>query len=91
MPEFVAKGMKGEYKPVKRPDARRRRGRIPRHRVRAEHSRTNAGLRRRRGAGSPAAKAGLRPDDLVSFVDGEPIVSIKAFHEWMKRKRGPAR
>jgi serine protease Do len=35
--------------------------------------------------GSPADKAGLRADDLVSFVDGEPIVSIKAFDEYIKK------
>ena len=35
--------------------------------------------------GSPADKAGLRSDDLVSFVDGEPIVSIKAFEEFIKK------
>jgi serine protease Do len=35
--------------------------------------------------GSPAEKAGLMPDDLVSFVDGEPIVSIKAFNELIKK------
>jgi serine protease Do len=35
--------------------------------------------------GSPADKAGLRADDLVSFVDGEPIVSIKAFDEFIKK------
>jgi serine protease Do len=34
---------------------------------------------------SPAAKAGLRPDDLVSFADGEPIVSIKAFAEYVRK------
>jgi serine protease Do len=35
--------------------------------------------------GSPADKAGLMPDDLVSFVDGEPIVSVKAFNEFIKK------
>ncbi len=35
--------------------------------------------------GSPADKAGLRPDDLVSFVDGEPIVSIKVFDDFIKK------
>jgi S1-C subfamily serine protease len=35
--------------------------------------------------GSPAEKAGLMPDDLVSFADGEPIVSIKAFDEYIKK------
>jgi serine protease Do len=37
--------------------------------------------------GSPAARAGIRPDDLVSFVDGEPVYSIKAFHEYIRRTR----
>ena len=35
--------------------------------------------------GSPADKAGLRADDRVSFVDGEPIVSIKAFGEYIRK------
>jgi S1-C subfamily serine protease len=35
--------------------------------------------------GSPAEKAGLRADDLVSFIDGEPVVSIKAFNEYIKK------
>ncbi len=36
---------------------------------------------------SPAAKAGLKVDDLVSFVDGEPIFSIKAFQDYIKKTR----
>ncbi|HVL14748.1 MAG TPA: trypsin-like peptidase domain-containing protein [Gemmata sp.] len=39
--------------------------------------------------GSPAAKAGFRPDDLISFVDGEPVVSINAFNQWLKRNTRP--
>ena len=39
--------------------------------------------------GSPAAKAGLKPDDLISFVDGEPIVSIKAFEAYRKANTRP--
>jgi serine protease Do len=35
--------------------------------------------------GSPAAKAGLRPDDLVSFIDGEPIASINVFNTWIRK------
>jgi serine protease Do len=35
--------------------------------------------------GSPAEKAGLMADDLVSFVEGEPIVSIKAFQEYIRK------
>jgi serine protease Do len=30
---------------------------------------------------SPAAKAGLRPDDLIVFVDGEQVISVEAFRE----------
>ncbi len=39
--------------------------------------------------GSPADKAGLRPDDLVSFIDGEPIISIKALDEYMRKFTRP--
>ncbi len=36
---------------------------------------------------SPAAKAGIRRDDLVSFLEGEPTYSIKMFQDAMKRLR----
>jgi serine protease Do len=36
---------------------------------------------------SPAAKAGIQVNDLISFIDGEPIYSIKSFNEYMKRTR----
>lgn len=41
--------------------------------------------------GSPAAKAGIRPDDLVSFLDGEPVPTIKVFHETIRRTRPGAK
>jgi serine protease Do len=31
--------------------------------------------------GSPGEKAGLKPDDLIVYVNGEKIVSIKEFHD----------
>ena len=34
---------------------------------------------------SPAAKAGLRPDDLIVYVDGELASNIKVFREIMKQ------
>lgn len=34
---------------------------------------------------SPAAKAGLRPDDLIVYMDGELVPSIKVFREIMKQ------
>ncbi len=36
-------------------------------------------------AGSPAAAAGLRADDLIVYIDGELVPSIKAFGEVMKQ------
>ena len=36
---------------------------------------------------SPAAKAGLKPDDLIVYVDGEPVVSIASFNEIISKSR----
>lgn len=87
LPNFVALGMKGQYKPVKRPDAVASIGgyhgiifvpnvleKTPPY---VEDTVT----------GSPAEKAGLKADDLVSFIDGEPIYSIKMFHDYLKRTK----
>ncbi len=38
-------------------------------------------------ANSPAAKAGLKVDDLIVYVEGEPVYSIKSFNEMMSRTR----
>jgi len=38
-------------------------------------------------AGSPAAKAGLRPDDLIVYIDGEKITSIKEFRDIVEKAR----
>jgi S1-C subfamily serine protease len=35
--------------------------------------------------GSPAALAKLRPDDLIVYVDGEPVNTVKAFNEIVRR------
>jgi serine protease Do len=35
--------------------------------------------------GSPAAKAKLQPDDLIVYVDGELVQSVKAFREILKQ------
>jgi serine protease Do len=89
MPEFVAKGMKGEYKPVKRPSLLAGEGGyhgivfVPNVLERTPAYVEDV------VAESPAAKAGIRPDDLISFVDGEPVVSIKAFHEWIRKNTRP--
>lgn len=36
-------------------------------------------------AGTPAAKAGLQPDDLILYIEGESVPTIKAFKETMKQ------
>jgi S1-C subfamily serine protease len=38
-------------------------------------------------AGSPGARAGLKPDDLIVYVNNEKIVSIKDFHDIVDRAR----
>ena len=34
---------------------------------------------------APAAAAGLRPDDLIVYIDGELVPSIKMFRDIMKQ------
>ena len=34
---------------------------------------------------SPAEKAGLKPDDLIVYVDGLPVISINAYKEMIER------
>jgi serine protease Do len=85
MPEFVALAMQGKYKPIKRPPIVGGEG--------GYHGivfvpdvldRTPAYVEDV-APGSPAEKAGLRPDDLVSFIDGEPVISIKAFRDYVRK------
>jgi serine protease Do len=38
-------------------------------------------------AGSPAAKAGIRPDDLIVYVDGELVPSVRMFRDVVKYAR----
>ncbi len=89
-PDFIARGMKGEYKPAPR-DKTLVKGKggwpgiifVPNI-----LSRTPAYVEALI-PDSPAAKAGFRPDDLISFVDGEPIASITAFEEYLQTRTRP--
>jgi S1-C subfamily serine protease len=87
LPEFVEKGMKGEYKPTSKDKKNEGQGgftgivfvpnvveRTPPY---VEEVLTD----------SPAAKAGVKPDDLVVYLDGEPVVSIAAFKEMILKTR----
>jgi len=89
MPDFVTKAMKGEYKPIKPKNVLGGQGGY--HGIIFVPNileRTPAYIEDV-VPGSPAEKAGLRPDDLVSFVDGEPIVSINAFSDYIKKNTRP--
>src|SRR5439155_12649704 len=85
--EFVAKGMKGEYKPTVREKSAEGPGGytgvvlVPNVVERTPPYVEDV------VPGSPAAKAGLKPDDLIVYVDGEPVVSIAAFKELMGKTR----
>ena len=85
MPDFVRLAMRGEYKPVKTDKVIGGQGGyhgiifVPNVLERTPAYVEDV------VPGSPADKAGLRADDLVSFVDGEPVVSIKAFDEFIRK------
>lgn len=87
IPEFVSLGMKGEYKPVNRivtasgPGGFHGINFVPNVLERTPPYVEDV------EPGSPAEKAKLQPDDLVSFVDGEPIYSINAFQDYIKKTR----
>jgi serine protease Do len=87
LPEFVVKGMKGEYKPTVREKSTEGPGGyhgivlVPNVVERTPPYVEDV------VPGSPAAKAGLKPDDLIVYVDGEPVVSIAGFKDVMSRTR----
>jgi S1-C subfamily serine protease len=89
LPEFVAKGMRGEYRPTKRERPTAGEGGwagivfVPNVLARTP-AYVEAVL-----PDSPAEKAKLQPDDLVSFVDGEPVGSIAAFDEYLRTRTRP--
>jgi S1-C subfamily serine protease len=85
---FVEKAKKGEYKPIVKPDVPAG-GKEPYSGIVLVPNvveRTPPFIEEVIG-GSPAARAGLRPDDLIVYVDGEQMVSVKAFRDLLKRTR----
>jgi len=87
IPKFVELGMRGQYKPVKRPEVVSGPGGYHGIRFVPNVLERTPPYVEEVTPDSPAAKAGIRVDDLVSFIDGEPIYSIKSFHEAMKKTR----
>lgn len=87
IPDFVAKAMKGEYKRVLKLKSDDGPGGYTGIKfVPNVLDRTPPYVDEVR-PGSPAEKAGIKVNDLVSFIDGEPIYSIKNYQEFMSRTR----
>jgi len=85
--EFITQGMAGKYKPFAKPPAANGPGGYSGLRfVPNVLDRTPPYVDEIDGD-SPAKKAGLLVNDLVSFIDGEPIYSIKSYQEYLKRTR----
>ena len=85
--EFVSKGVEGTYTLVQSKDDKGKKGPGAYHGIVFVPNvvqKTPAYIDRVR-PGSPAAKAGLKPDDLLIYLDGEPIPSITAFQDMMSR------
>jgi serine protease Do len=76
---FVEKGMKGQYKPIERPKPTGGPGGYHGIVLVPDVVERTPPYVEDTEPGSPAEKAGLKPDDLIVYVDGEKIVSIKEF------------
>lgn len=89
LPEVVEKGMKAEYKAVPRNESPvRQRVYTGITFVPNVLARTPAYIESVE-PGSPAAKAGLQPDDLIAFIDGRPIASITEFQTYLELRTKP--
>jgi serine protease Do len=85
--EFVRKGMKGEYQIVIDRPKREKGGKGGFHGIVLvpDVVQRTPPFVEELIPNSPGAKAGLRPDDLIVYVEGEQVVSVKEFREIMDR------
>lgn len=84
---FVDKSIKGEYKPIAK--AATTEGPAGRHGIILVPNvveRTPPYIEELL-PGSPASKAGLRPDDLIVSLDGQQVVSVKGFRDLIAHSR----
>ena len=85
IPEFVDQAMRGQYKPIQRKEPREGPGGyhgivlVPNVVDRTPPFIEDV------LPGSPAAKAGLRPDDLIVYVNGDQVISVKAYRTAMSQ------
>ena len=87
LPEFVSKAMKGQYKPVVKPIVALTAGGFHGIKFVPNILERTPPYIDELFPNSPAAKAGVQINDLVSFLDGEPIYSIKAFNDFLRKTR----
>jgi serine protease Do len=87
LPEFVEKGIKGEYKPTSREKKEEGQGAFTGIVFVPNVVERTPPYVEEVIDGSPAAKAGVKPDDLVVYLDGEPVVSISTFKEMVLKMR----
>lgn len=88
LPDFVDRGMAGTYKPTKGEDRQPqgKGGYLGVVFVPDVVERTPPYVEKV-VPGSPAEKAGFQPDDLIVFLDGEPVYSIKSFRQMIALTR----
>jgi serine protease Do len=87
LPEFVDKGMKGTYKATSREKKEEGQGAFTGIVFVPNVVERTPPYVEEVTADSPAAKSGIKSDDLVVYLDGEPVVSIGAFKEMMLKTR----
>jgi serine protease Do len=84
---FVEKGKKGEYKPLERPKLESGPGGYHGIVLVPDVVERTPPYVEDTEPGSPAEQAGLKPDDLIVYIDGEKIVSIKDFRQIVDKGR----
>ena len=87
LPQFVSLAMQGKYKPVVKPIVALTAGGFHGIKFVPNILERTPPYVDELYPNSPAAKAGVQINDLVSFIDGEPIYSIKTFNEFLRRTR----
>jgi serine protease Do len=85
--DFVEKAKKGEYKVIPRPETTSLGGGYHGLILVPNVVERTPAFVEDTIPGSPAAKAGLRPDDLIVYVNGEKITSIKEFRDIVDKAR----
>ena len=87
LPQFVSLAMQGKYKPVLKPIVALTAGGFHGIRFVPNILERTPPYVDELYPNSPAAKAGVLVNDLVSFIDGEPIYSIKAFNDFLRKTK----